>query len=194
MKIRIILIPVCLFVLLILSCGALPPTEDLNQAKAALARAEEAKAEDFASSEYQTASEGIGEAEGMIVPGKKSKANVEAQAKLEEAKAEAEIAYKKAAPAYAQFNIEEAEKAGGKAEDIKARVAVKEKFEEAQDLLTQAEKEKSSGNYKTAWESAIKAKGLFDEVYQITLEKKQAAEQALGTAESAIETAEEKDK
>jgi len=178
---------------LFLQCGIAPPTEDLNRVKAALAKAEEAKADQFAKEEYAASKTKLEESEKIITP-KKSKKNKIAKKQLAEAKAQAEAAYKKAAPAYAQYNIDEAKKVEKTAEEIKANVALKDKFSEAVKLLDEAKQDKKAGNYELSWEKSIKAKTLFDEVYKITQEKKQAAEEAMKGAKEALQEASEKSK
>lgn len=173
-------------------CGIAPPTDDLNQVKAALAKAEEAKADQFAPDEYSSSKTKLDASEKKITP-KKSKANKEAKKTLAEAKADAEKAYKKAAPAYAQYNINEAKKVEKSAEEIKANVALKDKFSNAIKLIDEANQDKEAGNYELSWEKSIKAKTLFDEIYKMTQEKKQSAEDAMRGANDALKEASKKD-
>lgn len=174
-------------------CGIAPPTQDLNVAKAALAKAQEAKAEEFAKEEYAKADTDLQKGEKGIVP-KKNKKNETAKKDLVAAKAEAEAAYKKAAPAYAKYNIDQATTVKSSAEDIKAQVALKDKFAEAKKLLDDSQVDKDAGNFESSWEKSIKAKGLFEEVFKITQEKKVRAESGLKDADDAVKNAESGDK
>jgi len=173
------------------SCGIAPPTDNLNMAKAAIAKAEEAKADQFATEEYKAANDDLSSGESTMVP-KKNKKNEAAKKKFEEAQKQAEAAYTKAAPAYAQFNIDEADKVKASSDEIKAAVAVKEQYEKAKALLDEAAAARAAGKFEEAWTKAGQAKVLFDEVYKVTVEKKTSAEDAMKNADSAIKNAEEK--
>jgi hypothetical protein len=181
------LVVVCSFT----ACGIAPPTENLNMAKAAIAKAEEAKADRFAVEEYKAANDNFASGESTMVK-TKNKKNEEAKKKFGESQKQAEAAYVKAAPAYAQFSIDEAGTVKKSADEIKAAVAVKEQYEKAQALLNEASAAKTAGNYEEAWTKAGQAKSLFDEVYKVTVEKKTSADDALRNADSAIKKADEK--
>lgn len=178
---------VCFFA----ACGIAPPTENLNMAKAAIAKAEEAKADQFAADEYKAATGDLAAGESTMVP-KKNKKNEEAKKKFDEAKKQADAAYVKAAPAYAKFNIDEADKVRKSSDEIKAAVAVKEQYEKAKALLDEASAANAEGKYEEAWTKAGQARILFDEVYKVTVEKKNAADDAIKNAGSAIQKAQEK--
>ncbi len=189
MEKRLFLVCLVLMGVFVSSCGIAPPTEDLNVAKASLAKAQEAKAEEFASEEYLKAQTTLAEGEKNIV-NKKNKKNKIAKQKLEIAKVEAETAYKKAAPAYADYNIDLASKQKMTAEEIKAQVALKEKFSEAKQLLEESQTAKNAGKYEDSWDKSIKARSLFEEIFKITKEKKDRADNALKDADSSIMNAE----
>jgi hypothetical protein len=184
------LLTLCVFALWMLAnCGIAPPIQELNVAKASLAKAQEAKAEEFAKEEYAKAQASLEEGEKSIV-NKKNKKNKIAKQKLELAKADADAAYAKAAPAYAEYNIDLAKKQKLTAEEIKAQVAMKDKFAEAKKLLDAAAADKNAGKFEDSWDKSIKAKSLFEEIYRLTQEKKARAHNALKNADSSIKNAE----
>lgn len=189
MKKTILAMGAFLTISILSGCGIAPPTQDLNVAKAALAKAQEAKAEEFAKEEYTKADATLQKGEKGITP-KKNKKNEVAKKDLIEAKAEAEVAYKKAAPAYAKYNIDQATTVKTSAEGIKAQVALKDKFAEAKKLLDDSQVDKDAGNFESSWEKSIKAKGLFDEIFKMTQEKKVKAESGLKDADDAVKNAE----
>jgi hypothetical protein len=172
------------------ACGSKPPTEDLNQAKAALAKAEEAKAQEFAAAEYQSANTSLNEGEQLIVP-KKNKKNDQAKKKLDASKLASEAAYKKSAPAYADFNLAEADKARTEAQAVKAGVAVKDRFSEAEALLAEARTEREAGRYESSWDRSIKAKTIFKDAAAEAVKKRTRAEEAIRGADSSIRDAEQ---
>ena len=173
------------------ACGIAPPTENLNMAKAAIAKAEEAKADRFAAEEYKAANDDLSSGESTMVQ-KKNKKNKDAKKKFETSQKQAEAAYVKAAPAYAQYNIDEAGTVKKNADEIKASVAVKEQYEKAKALLDESSAAKAAGKFEEAWTKAAQAKALFDDVYKVTVEKKTSADDAMKNADSAIRNAEEK--
>jgi len=169
-------------------CGIKPPVEDLNVAKASLSKAEEANAKEFATVEYESANSKLKEGESLIV-NKKSKKNEQAKKTLLESKTLSETAYKKSAPLWAEKNIADATKVKIDAESIKASVALKDEFSSAESVLNEAIEAKKSENYEQAWNKAIKAKNLFQEIYTKTLQKKNRAYEAIKNADSSIKDA-----
>jgi tetratricopeptide (TPR) repeat protein len=90
-------------------------------------------------------------------------------------------------PAYLDDKIAEVEKIKKAGEDIKSPVAVKDEYKSAKSVYDDALKSKKKGDYEEASGLLDKAKDQFQSVYDVTLAKKEKAEQNLDEANAMIE-------
>jgi len=170
-------------------CGIQPPTEDLEKAKASIARAEEVEAGTYAAKEYTTAKRELVHGETNIVQ-EKSGQNKDAKEYLEISKMNADKAYSNAAPKYADHHVKELESALNKGKEVKADVAVKDEFKQANDAYNESVAALNKKDYKTAWTKAKGAKAIAEGAYQKAAEKKAKSEQAINDAQKSIEEVE----
>jgi hypothetical protein len=90
-------------------------------------------------------------------------------------------------PAYLDDKIDVVEKIKREAEDLKAPVAVKNEYKSANAVYDDALKSKDKGDYEKASGLLDTAKDRFQSVYDMTLAKKEKAEQNLSEANTMIE-------
>lgn len=190
MRTAVVIGSACLLVM-IGACGVKPPTDDLNMAKAALAKAEEAQAAQFAAEEYGRAKAELREGEGLMVQ-KRDQRNKKARQKLVSSRQASEEAYRKSAPAYADFNIAEAERMREEARTVRAHVAVRDRFGEAERLLEEARGDRQAGRFESSWDKSIRARAIFQEATDETRRRRARAEEALREAGEAIQSAKER--
>jgi tetratricopeptide (TPR) repeat protein len=81
-----------------------------------------------------------------------------------------------------------------KAKGIKADVAMGDEYAKAKAAYDEALKDKNEGNYKKAAKSFEKARGLFEEVYAKTEEKRARAARSMEESQKALQLVEEKAK
>lgn len=174
------------------ACGVKPPTEDLNMAKAALAKAEEAQAPQYAPEEYDKAKTELWEGERLMVQRRDSR-NKKAQERLVASRQASEAAYRRSAPAYADFNIAEAEKAREEAWTVRAHIAVRDRFGEAERLLEESRDDRRAERFEASWDKSIRARSVFREAADETRRRRARAEQALREAGEAIRQAKERE-
>jgi hypothetical protein len=90
-------------------------------------------------------------------------------------------------PAYLDDKIYVVEGIKKEAEDLKAPVAAKSEYKSASAVYEDALKNKEKGNYEKSSEQLDDAKDQFQSVYDMTLAKKEKAEQNLAEANAMIE-------
>jgi hypothetical protein len=78
------------------------------------------------------------------------------------------------------------------ADDLKASVAVKDQYAEANDVYQRALKEKSSGDLENAVADFMKARDAFDAVTAVAQQKKDDATKSLADAKESMTTSEQK--
>lgn len=181
------------FCLVLTGCGIQPPTQDLEMAKAKLAEAEEVEAPQYAPDEYTKAKDLIDKGSSVMVNEKSGK-NKDARKNFTSAKAEAEKAFAKAAPPYTEKSISELEASLNKGKEIKADVAVKDEYGQAQQLLSEAREAYNSKDYKTSYTKAKSAKEMAEKAYQTALDKKTRTENAIDEAKKGLAEAEKEQK
>lgn len=170
-------------------CGIEPPVEDLEKAKASIAKAEEVESSKYAADDYNKAKISFTKGETNIVQDK-CRQNKDAREYLENAKLSADEAYKKAAPKYADHHVKEGEGSINKAKEVKADIAVKDSYEKANKILSEAKDAYAKKDYKTAWTKAKEAKNAADQAYQKAAELKSRSEAAIDDAQKSLEEVE----
>ncbi len=178
----ILLVPL---VLLFSQCGIQPPTQDLELAKTKIAEAEQVEANQYATDEYNKSKELLDQGSSKIVNEKSGK-NKDAKKLLVQSKEQAEKAYEKAAPPFAQKNISEAENSLSQGKNIKADVAAKEDYSQAEQMINESKQAFDGKDFKNAAVKSKTAKEIAERAYQTTLEKKNKAENAINDARNSI--------
>lgn len=178
----ILLVPL---VVLFSQCGIQPPTQDLELAKTKIAEAEQVEASQYATDEYNKSKELLDQGSSKIVNEKSGK-NKDAKKLLVQSKEQAEKAYEKSAPPFAQKNISEAENSLSQGKNIKADIAAKEDYTQAKQMINESKQAFDSKDFKNAVVKSKTAKEIAERAYQTTLEKKNKAENAINDARNSI--------
>ncbi len=195
-KIMSMFITIVLFLIMI-SCATTPekepepaaalPESEYDQAKGLKKKVEKYGLGEYVPDEYRTAEKKYSDGEAAY-----NKDNASSKEYLDEAINNYRIVIEKGFPIVAGKKREEIETIKKQADDIKASVAVKDDYEKTQEVYDSALEEKRAGNYETALELLEKARGLFEEVYKKTEQKKERAEKSMEDSRKGIESAEER--
>ncbi len=179
---------IVIFLLILTSCGIKAPIQDLEVAKQKIALADEFDAKKYAPGEYAKAEKSLEVGKSTMVTNEKSSKNKDAKKKFEEAKKNADIAFKKAAPKYTEAKINETKDLLKSASDIKANVENKEDFEKSQKLLDDANSLLKKKDYKGAVAKIKESKSIVSNLLQITKERKEKAEKEINEAKNKLDS------
>lgn len=171
-----------IMIIFLIGCGPEPPNEDLEKAKASIAKSEEVEAGKYAPKEFDEAKQYYDVGAKTVVQGKSAR-NTTAKKYLGVAIIKADTAFQISAPQYATKYIKEAEESLSKAKEIKADVATKSEFDQANTLLNDSKDSLNKKKYETSWTKAKESKTIADNAYKTATEKKVKSEDAIKEAE-----------
>jgi tetratricopeptide (TPR) repeat protein len=163
------------------------PEKELEEAKSLKTRVDNNGLSEFALEDYQQAEKSLQEGEAAY-----SKDNTAAKKALDAAIQSYKTVISKALPLKTGRSQAEVDTIKSNAESIKAPVAMKAEYTAAKAKYDEAVAAKDAGNFEPAISLFAEAKSLFQDVYEKTKEKKEAAEAELGSTQDGIKDAEEK--
>jgi hypothetical protein len=185
--------------ILLLSCASPPeqpvdttvplPEKELEEAKSLKARVDNNGLSDFALEDYQQAENNLQEGEAAY-----GKDNAKAKTALDGAIAYYRSVISKAFPLKTDRSKAEVDTIKANAESIKAPVAMKSEYAAAKAKYDEAVAAKEAGNFEQAITLFAETKSLFQDVYDQTKAKKEAAEAEIKSVQDGIKDAEEKAK
>jgi outer membrane protein assembly factor BamD (BamD/ComL family) len=158
------------------------PESDYREAKELRAKISQFGLARYAQDDYDKAEESFKTGESLY-----NKDNEKSQAALKVAIRGYKSVIEKGFPAYLDDKIYVVERIKKEAEDLKAPVAVKDEYKSAKAVYDDALKSKNKGDYENASGLLDEAKDQFQSVYDVTLAKKEKAEQNLAEANAMIE-------
>ncbi len=186
-QLQLLLLCAIMLSLLVGCKGIAPPQTDLEKAKAYLSQAAEVEAETYSAPEYKGAKKFLSTGEKKIKwKSKKHPSNKKAKDLLIKSQKYSKYAYKKAAPLYTQKFIDESEAALKRAKDVKAHLASKSDYDQANNTLNESKGHFKSKEFKDSKIKAVESKSLADMARKLTIEKKAISENAIKDAEAKL--------
>jgi hypothetical protein len=162
------------------------PEKELAEAKSLKTTVDNNGLSEFAKEDYQQAESKLQEGEAAY-----GKDNAKAKTALDAAIASYRTVISKAFPLKTGSSQAEVDTIKSNAEAIKAPVAMKSEYAAAKAKYDEAVAAKDAGNYEQAISLFAEAKTLFQDVYDKTKVKKEAAEAEIKSAQDGFKDAEE---
>jgi len=167
------------FIMIIMFASCLTPESEYKRANELKQKIDKYELKEYAEAEYQTAEDNYDK--GKVYMDEKK--NMQASKHLKEANKNYETVIDKGLPPYTEKKDVETKEEKGQAEEIKAYVAVKEQYEEAEKSYNEALKYKDKKNYEKAIEFLNDAKTKYEHAYDLSYEKKTKAKESIDSTE-----------
>ena len=178
MKKTINLLFLCFLLIFAFSCVS-DPEAKYTEANALKSKADKYELDKYAENEYQAAEDNLKEGKSLI----DAKNKMKAVKVLDESVKNYKSVLDKGLPPYTDEQNDEAKENRSEADAIKANVAVKEKYDEAEKLYNDGVQAMNSKDYEKAIELFNQAEEKYNEAYDEASTKRDKARKSINSAE-----------